>query len=289
MDTHTAAVMVRPIQEARIRALDTEELAEWRRERGGVVIAQHGTYWERTRRGCYQPLHLLEPLAPEQARRPTATTLAFRAALAPTASHDATGCIPARLLTDVAGYDETALGRKARNRLRHCRDRVEIGVVDDGELLLARGHDLALSAGRRIGFAVPDRATYNAQMKAYLAGDRAVVMGGIIDGQLVGYMTAYVVGRTAYMDVLHVRTEALPSSVVLGLVFHYVQLLRCDGDVDQVMYGLDRRENPTLGRFKDTVGFPLVAVPARVWTLPGTGPTLRRLRPHQYHRLTGRT
>ena len=120
-----------------------------------------------------------------------------------------------------------------------------------------------------------------------LAHYPGVVLAGLIDEKLGGYLCGKAIGGTAYIDTVLLATEALPTNIGTGLVFDFVQRCKQSGQVAEVVYGLHTPEDPRLVAYKENMLFPVVRVPTRVWMLPGIGSALRRWKPGVHYRLTG--
>ena len=95
---------------------------------------------------------------------------------------------------------------------------------------------------------------------------RSLVLAGMVEGRIAGYLVAKAVDGTAYIDEVFLATESLPTNVGSGLVFEFMQVCRRAG-IREVVYGLNSREDAALSRYKHEMGFPVVNVPARIWML----------------------
>jgi hypothetical protein len=244
--------------------MSEEERAAWLRTKGARVVHRHGRHWRQLPKGFYQAA-LCEDSAAQSS-------------------------VPVHLLSDVLGYDEGRLSSNRRYHLRKCRRRVEIVEVLDPSLLERQGYEVVLSAAERIGyFKAPSRARYLASLAKYVDPAHRLVLAGLLDGKLGGYLSGYAVDGTAYVERVHVATEALKSDVSLGLTYDFVQACRRSSEIREVVDSQHMPENPALGVFKESVGFPVVHVPTKVVMNPFAARVLRRRRPYAYYRLTGRT
>jgi hypothetical protein len=114
-----------------------------------------------------------------------------------------------------------------------------------------------------------------------------LVLAGIIDGRLGGYLTGTRVRGSAYIDNVWIATEALRSAIGTGMVFEFVQACRRGSGVREVVFGLHSIEDPSLVAFKEHLGFSVVQVPAKARINRFVAAVVRRWRPHEYYRLTG--
>jgi hypothetical protein len=280
---------VRDSSTALFRVLTEKELAERRRREGALVIHHGGHYWEQTGApGFFQPVHLLARLTPEEATRPTPLSWGYRAALTPDASQAANGKVPVVRLPDVASYDLPRLSSNRRNKIRKCQRLVQIVQVTGPTLLVEQGYDVVIDALSRTQHKkLPTRERYLSDIQNYFRGNHWCVLAGLIDGKLGGYLDGYVVDGIAYGLNAYYASWALPTNISTGLVFEFAQVCRRLGGVHTVVGGLDAREAPQLGQFKDDMGFIVDPVPIK-WDMNMLAETfIRWQRPHTFYRLTG--
>jgi hypothetical protein len=274
---------------ATFAVLTERELAE-RRRNEGVRVIQHGEhYWEQTGApGFFQPVHLLARLTPEEATRPTPLSWGYRAALTPESSASANGKVPVVRLPDLERYGLDSLSSNRRNKLRKCQRLVRIVQLTGPALLLEQGYETVIDALSRTQHKKPpSRERYAADVRKYFQADHWCVLAGLVDGKLGGYLDGYVVDGVAYGFNAYYATWALPTNISTGLVFEFAQICRRLGNVQTLVGGLDSREAPQLGRFKDDMGFAADPIPIK-WDMNLLARiVIRRHRPHAYYRLTG--
>lgn len=123
---------------------------------------------------------------------------------------------------------------------------------------------------------------------AWMYTIRRITLAGIVDGKFGGYLGGYAVGSTAYIDVINLATEYLPTQIGTALVFDFVQTCRRSGKIREVVYGQHSPEDPKTVAFKKRMGFSVVHIPSIVHINPIVAEILRRCKPHIYYRLTGR-
>jgi hypothetical protein len=283
-------LQLRDVKHCRLASMTEAQRARQLVEGGQRVLLRHGRYWMQNLRGFYESLHLMARMNAGEARRPTFKCWGFRTSLNPSAEGLANGMLPVHVLEDVSRYDIGAIGAKPRNHLRKCQRLVELVELAGPELLREQGYEVLESSRQRTGFShIPTREKYLASIeRGKYAGPR-VVIAGLINGALGGYLTAKAVEGTAYVGEVTIATEALPTQIGTGLVFELVRACRRSGEVREVVYGLDSRENEGLVTYKVSMKFPVVQIPTRVHVNPLAAVFLRRWRPHVYYRLTGRS
>ena len=110
---------------------------------------------------------------------------------------------------------------------------------------------------------------------------------GFVDGVLGGYQEAYVVERVLYLRELIVATDALKTGISTGLYVDTIELGLRSGAARDVCLGLDTPERPGLTRFKTSLGFPVVHLPARSSIPRPMAALIRARRPWAYYRLVG--
>jgi hypothetical protein len=275
------------VSESLLVSMTEEELATYYRSVGIQVICHHDRYWRKTALGFYEPLHWMARLSARQAlTSPTLFCWGFRATLSAEATSVANGSLPAHLLTNIQGYDLQSLGSNRRNQLRRCYKRSQIAQITDLQLLQEQGYEVRFSASKRTSYEKPlSKEAYLASLSADKPGQ--LVLVGLIDGKLGGYLTGYAVSGSAYIDEVRIATEAFSSYVGIGLVFEFVQACRRSKDIHEIVYGLHSQEDSALCVFKEGMGFPVKQIPSRVEMNPFVGKFIKSRHPNKYYRLTG--
>jgi hypothetical protein len=275
--------------ETEVRPMSEADAANWYSEQGVPVIYHLGRYWKETRFGFYEPIHLLARLQAEQATCPKPLSLGFRASLCDDAITVANGSIPVHLLSNLEGYDFQSLSSKRRNHLRRCYKRATIVQVLNLALLQEQGYDVYCSALTRFGGTkiIPKKA-YLSQLENDASFKQRYVFAGLINDKLGGYMVTYVIDQTAYVEMVLIATEALPSDIGTGLIFEFAQACRHSGNIREIVYGYDTPNDPALGVFKEGMGFPVRHIPSRVKVNPLIDPILRWRYPSAYYFMTGK-
>ena len=280
----------RNVAEAVLASMTEDQLAGWRREEGHRTVLHGQRYWTEIARGFYQPIHWLAQLLPEQAHPPGQLWWGFRAALFPGGAACTNGTIPIHVLSDIENYGPHSLSSKRRSQLRRCRRVATIVELMDPQLLREQGHKVVQSARHRTRYAKPpSHDAYIASLATYIQPGRRLVLAGMVDGTLGGYLAGFAVDGTAYIDEVHLATEFLSSDLGTGLVVDFVQICQRSGGIGKVVYGLHARENESLCAFKQKMLFRVQHIPARVRINPVIGTLLRWRYPHKYYRLTGHT
>ncbi|MUL35013.1 hypothetical protein BWI75_01190 [Gloeocapsopsis sp. AAB1 = 1H9] len=266
-----------------------EEMISWRRQQGAHVISHYGRYWEEVMPGFYQPIHLIARLSAEEATCPTPFCWGFRAALYTNDATSANGSVPVHLLSDVANYDLQNLPQKRRTHLRKCRKMVTIVQLMGPALLQQQGYEVFCSSLQRTRHQkLSPKETYLAGLKDFTTDKHRLVIAGLIGDKLGGYIDGYAVNGTAYMVSGYYATEALPTSIVTGLTYEFVQICRRSGKIHEIVDGLHVRENSTLDLSKKTMGFSVKYVPSKVRMNSIMKNLVRWRYPHKYYRLIGR-
>ena len=278
----------RDLADAVLPCLSEKELAQWRSERGRKVLLRRGRYWEVRQRGFCYSIHWLAKFDATQATRPTAFCWGYRTTLSADSAGLANSYMPVQLAQRVTEYDMAFLSSKRRNQIRSCHRQVEIVEVLDPILLAEQGHTVYASAQKRTGYGRSlSRERYAALARQHISPGRTLVLAGLVEGRIAGYLVATAVDGTAYIEQVILATESLRTNVGSGLVYEFMQVCRRAGVIREVVYGLNSREDAALSKFKHEMGFPVVNIPARTWILPLASPLLRRYRPHVHYRLFG--
>jgi hypothetical protein len=124
-------------------------------------------------------------------------------------------------------------------------------------------------------------------MQSYVLPGQRLLLAGLIDGKLGGYLSGVVVEGTAYMEDRIVATEALKTGINTGLTYNFVQLCRRNHVIERIVSGLHCRENDSLCAFKESMGFSIAYIPAKVQINPIIGRFIHWRYPDKYYRLTG--
>ncbi len=70
-------------------------------------------------------------------------------------------------------------------------------------------------------------------------------------------------------------------------MFEFVQICRRTPGIHEIVYGPHSRYDEALCRFKEGMGFPPVAMPARYHLNPAAAALIRRRRPDMYYYISG--
>lgn len=283
-------LQIRELSEVVLPLLSEKDFARWYHQQGVRTVLHQGRYWKETVKGFYQPLHWLARLNTQEATCPVPLSWGFQATLCERDATAANGSLPVYLISksEIESYDQV-LSSKRRSSLKKYRKHVRTVELTGAALLKAQGYEVLLSALARTQHRKPpSKAAYLNSLAHYVAPGYRLILASLIGDKLVGYLTAYIVDGTAYLEETWITAEALPYNIGTGLTYEFVQLCRQSGKVREIVDGLHSRENPGLGTFKKEMGFPLKQIPTRVQILPIVESLIRWRYPHKYYRLTGR-
>ena len=289
MNTPTGDAQYRDVSEATIVSMTEAAMADQRRDEGLRVVCHKGRYWQETSRGFYQSVHWLARLTADEATKPTRRCWGFRATLKGEEAADANGTMPVHMLSGVADYTEKSIPAKRRSDLRKSRRLVKIVQLRAAGILEAQGYEVAASAAKRTGHRFPpERQQYCASVGPLVSDPNHVVLAGLVEERLAGYLTGYAVQDVAYIETVVIATEYLRTAVGTALTFDFVQVCRrSEATIGHITYGLHCPEDPNLGVFKGGMGFPVVQIPSRV-SIPALLRIIIRWRNRgEFYRLTG--
>lgn len=259
------------------------ELAQQLRCSGVRVTSHLGRYWRQARPGFYVPVHLLARLKAKEANKPAICYLGFKTSLSDEDKAAANCTIAVNVLPNLRSYDANCLSSNRRYQLRRCNKEVDI-VMKDASLLQDQGYEIYVSARQRTGFGKAlSRREYDDSLQA-IFGAKRIVLGGMVANRLGGYLTAYAVGEVAYIQSVVLASEALKTHIGTGLTFEFVQICRRSSQVQHLVHGTPARDD-TLTRYKESMGFSVMQVPALLRMTPAVDKALRWLAPHRYQRL----
>lgn len=282
-------LQMRDVSEAVLVSTTEAQEADWHRQKGMHIVHHLGRYWKETRPGFYEPSHWMARLSNQEAARPAPLCWGFRASLREDDAAAANGLtMPVHLLTNVADYDIQTLPRNHRNHLRKSHKLVKIVELTGPALLQEQGHEVLLSALKRAAYMkAPSKQDYIADIADHTTPGRRLILAGLIDTKLGGYITAHAVNGTAYIEFVHLATEALKTQIGTGLIFEFVQVCRRSGQIHEIVYGQHSREDAALCIYKEGMGFAVQHIPAKVGINPLIKQLIRWRRPNTYYRLTG--
>ena len=265
-----------------------EELASMRAAEGEKVVLHEGRFWHSTHPGFFEPVHLLARLNAREATRPTSISWGYRTSMTDGAVSVVNGTMPVYLLENVSEFPGHSLSRNRRQDLRKCERYVEFRVLDGPSLLLEQGHAIFMSSVERLGYWKPvSEAEYRRRVERRFAHGRRQVVAGFVDGRLVGYMDSFAVAGILYPDEVYMATDALRTGLGTGLYVETIKAAMRSGEIREVCNGLHTPENATLCRFKGSLGFRVVQVPARSKIASPVLAFIRHRRPEILYRLTG--
>jgi hypothetical protein len=279
---------MRDVNESSVPVVGEEEMAEKFRRDGQRVVVHRGRCWAQALPGFYRPMHALARLSAQQATRPTVACWGFQACLAASDAHHANAALPAHLVSDLDSFDERRLPASRRYKLRKARRLVRMVELTGPALLREQGYEVLVSARTRTGYGrVPTRDKYLAALARFGEPARGIVLAGLVDGRLGGYITGHAVDGTAYVDNVLIATEALSTDIGTALTYEFIYACRRSEKIHEMVHGLHAREDEGLCRYKEWVGLPVQRIRSRVAMLPGAGAFIRRRNPDVYYRLTG--
>lgn len=280
----------RDASEARLTSMTEAELAADPREPGRIV-SHRGRYWRETVRGLFEPIHPLARLSAAEATRPTPLCWGYHATLDESSLAAANGTKPLHMLADLAGFGPHLLSSNRRYHLRRSQREVTFVEVLGMGLLEREGYEVFLSAQSRTNNpyrTISSRDAFLEEMAWFASRPSAVILAGLVDGRLGGWIAGFAVDGTAYLEIVDLATEALATHISTGLHFAFVEACQRSPGIREIVHSPHIPEDQALVVFKEGIGFPVVQVPSKVWLAPIADTLIRRKRPYLYYRLTGR-
>jgi hypothetical protein len=195
------------------------------------------------------------------------------------------------LLADLENYGPGVLSANRRYHLRRSQRQVEFVQVLDTRPIEDEAYAVFRSAQLRTDNpfrAARSKPEFLAEMAWFTARPSAIVIAGMVDGRLGGWIAGFAVDGTAYIELVDIATEVLSSHISTGLHFAFAEVCRRSGGIHEVAHSPHIPEDPALVTFKVGIGFPVVSVPSRAWLLPVADGLVRWRKPFLHYRLTGR-
>lgn len=236
-DSHAVTQGDSPCPASAVRVLDESELAAWLLERGRRVVRAHGRFWV-DHWGFYRLTHFAARMSARDLRRPGPLCWAFHALLDDEDTSSANAWSPLHLIEHLASYDESMVDDTGRKRLRRCRKAVRLVHLTDPDILSDQGWALYSQSMKRLGRPLrTTREGYLAGVRAVAGDDRRVVLGAMAGDVLLGYLEAFAVEDTAYLDEIYVSEAGLSLNISAFLHFEAARLYRDSGLVRQLCAG----------------------------------------------------
>jgi hypothetical protein len=281
---------IRAADDAHLVPMTESELASDPPERRRTVL-HRGRWWRETFTGLFEPIHPMARLTGWEATRPSPRCWGYHAALAESSVAEANASMPMHLLVDLDGFSVDSLSSNRRYHLRRSQREVRtVQIVGPGPLE-SGGYEVFRSAQARTHNPyrmVGSKAEFLAEMEWYLSRPSAIVLAGLVDDRIGGWVAGYAVDGTAYVEIVDLATEALSTHIGTGLHFAFIEACRRSPGIREIAHSPHIPEDPALVVFKEGIGFPVVRVPSKAWLLPVADTLVRWRRPFLHYRLTGR-
>jgi hypothetical protein len=276
-------------RQATLPMMRESDLARWVRAGAGKVVEVEGRHWVEVVPGFYQSLHYLARFTAAEFVRPSLLCWGMRAVLAEPDATVANVATPVHVLPDLAAYGPERLCRRRRQEIAKAERHVDLLALESPDLVLAQGYPLAQAAAARNprNRPVPE-AAFKGWVEAAFTAPGPVVLGMLQGDRLLGFSFSFAIDGVAYSHQAFIGD--LGRSLHLDLLcFHAEALMaqRTPG-VHTVVNGLHAPENEGLCAFKRRQGLIVAQYPSLTTMHPLAGSVIRRLRPHQFYRLTGR-
>ncbi|MDB6152579.1 MAG: hypothetical protein JWL90_1032, partial [Chthoniobacteraceae bacterium] len=192
----------REVSRSALYPISPGQLSVLRRNEGCHVVYHQQRYWMEAPRGFYQPIHWMARHGIEQAVAPRRWAWGFRTSLnEEAAATQSNGSVPVHLLADLSTYTFDNFSSGRRYHLRRSRKRAVIVELLGPALLHAEGFAVMQSAQGRTGYGeTGSREDYDAMIEKHVDPLRRLVLAGMVNGRLGGYLGGTACGETAYID-----------------------------------------------------------------------------------------
>ncbi len=268
----------------------TNEFAEWKRSLGQKIFYKNGIYWEELKTGFFQPIHLLMRLNKSQFTPPSPLYWGTRYGLIEEEKNDANGSILYHTFPDFKTIGLHSFSKNRRKNIRKCFNTAEIIEIRDGQFLKDQGYDVVYSSLCRTRHRkIPQRDAYLKGCTAYVNnGDNSrMVLAGLVDGKLGGYLEICSVGGIVYVQTLYMATEAMKYCICSGLFYTVYMICQKSETVTEIVFGQPVTDDDNLNVFKKSMGQIIKSIPARYKIIFPIKPILKLKYPDKYYRLTG--
>ena len=255
------------------------------------TVLHRGRYWRETFTGLFEPIHPMARLTGWEATRPSPRCWGYRAALAESSTAEANASMPMHLLVDLEGFSIDSLSSNRRYHLRRSLRQVTYVQITGAGPLETGGYEVFRSAQDRTRNpyrTARSKAEFLAEMEWYTSRPSAIVLAGLVNDRIGGWIAGYAVDGTAYAEIVDLGTDTLSTQMGTGLHFAFVEACRRSPGIREIAHSAHIPEDQALVVFKQGIGFPVVNVPSKVWLLPVADTLVRWRKPMLHYRLTGR-
>jgi acetyltransferase (GNAT) family protein len=260
--------------------------ASWMTQLGARVSDFKGQYWVANGRGLWSPVDELAVLDRASIGWPSSRALAYRAVVGDPA--DSNAWVPFELVPDLSSYSEKRLTKNRRREIRRSLEVDEYRVMTDPELLLRDGWEVVSGAATISGQKIAkSKYAYRKGIERRFATDPQLVIAGVHQGELGGYILAHAIGHHASLTEIYVAPWARRSHLGSGLYWLALSELAKVSGLEAAYLGMWFPEKPTLGFFKRSLGARIVDRPTYGKMRAPFGLALQRLRPNTYIRFGG--
>lgn len=255
------------------------------------TVVHRGRHWRETFPGLFEPIHPMARLTAWEATRPSPRCWGYHAALVESSAAGANAAMPMHLLADLDGFRIESLSANRRYHLRRSQRQVTcVQLVGVGRLE-SEGYEVFRSAQGRTGNpyrSIESRSALLDEMAWYASRPSAIILAGLVDDRLGGWIAGYAVDGTAYIEIVDLATEALSTHIGTGLHMAFIEACRRSPGIREIAHSPHIPEDRALVVFKEGIGFPVVQVSSRAWLLPGADTLVRWRKPFLHYRLTGK-
>jgi hypothetical protein len=246
-----------------------EEEAGLALKAAGFPVHRHaGVWWIQTAPLFCKPLDPLRLIAPGSARPNfRLSPLGYSHAVAESSAANQSWSIVYQHHDSLAEFGMDTLKPKRRTWVRKALRHVEVRPIKEIHAALDAMNEISISSAERTGHGLPPDH-YRAQRKQweeYRLREFSIPgrewWGAYLEGRLIAYLYAYVVGNTLTISAFKSHSEFLRFAPNDALLFTFLEYARDCLDCEHVLYGDWNEEVPTLNEFKQRFGFSKKVVP----------------------------
>ena len=263
------------------------------------AVEYKGRFWrpaDASKGLIYIPVNPLAVIKPEEAGFPVAASLGYRATV-DGAESNAVSHVHVMRELDSFGIDKIPnkyMRRDLRAVIRDPKVRVYMPTPENPGLLIEQAAQLHASSSavqEYSPFGRHTREAFEAGLDAsgFNSGN-LLILAGLVEGKLAGYVTGLAVGDTAIAEMLVVGDSYKSTNVGTRLMYAFIEACQRTEGVDQIYNWRVEPSKPGISQYKERLGFPATAVPATVVLRPGLDgvfKAVRKFKPEIYKKLYG--
>lgn len=264
------------------------------------AVEYKGRFWrpaDASKGLIFIPVNPLAVIKPEEAGFPVAASLGYRATVD---GIEPNAVSYLHIMRDLESFSIDKIPNKYMRRdlravIRDPNVSVFRPTPENPGLLVEQGAQLHASSSAVQEYSPFGRHTRQAfeaglETSGFNSGN-LLILAGLVEGNLAGYVTGLAVDNTAIAEMLVVGDSYKSTNVGTRLMYAFIEACQRTEGIDQIYNWRVEPSKPGISQYKERLGFSATEVPATVVLRPGINSlfqfAVRKVRPEVYKRLYG--